>query len=79
MESEEFITDYNDEISIVKNNTTLIRSLTGATTVNLGARFQYNNFALVASIENTFYDNPFRGFADGNNNILANFGGFIYF
>ena len=79
MESEEFITDYNDEISIVKNNTTLIRSLTGATTVNLGARFQYNNFALEASIENTFYDNPFRGFADGNNNILANFGGFIFF
>ena len=79
MESEEFITDYNDEIDIMKSNITRIRSLTGATTVNLGARFYYSNFALEASIENTFYSNPFRGFADGNNNLLANFGGFIYF
>lgn len=79
MESEEYITDYNDEIDMMKSNITKIRSLTGATTVNLGARFYYSNFALEASIENTFYNNPFRGFADGNNNILANFGGFIYF
>ena len=79
MDKEEFITDYNDELDIVKSNITVIRSLTGATTVNLGARFHYNNFALEASIVNTFYNNPFRGFADGNNTILANFGGFIYF
>ena len=79
MESEEFITNYNDERAIITNNTTQIRSLTGATRVNLGLRFQYSNFALEASIENTFYNNPFRGFSDGNNNIFANFGGFIYF
>ena len=79
MEDEDFIENYEDEISIVKSSATKIRSLTGATRVNLGLRFQYNNFAVEASIENTFYSNPFRGFSDENNNILANFGGFIYF
>ena len=79
MEDEEFITDYNDELDIVKNNATHIQMRTGATNVNLGARFQYSNFALEASIENTFYSNPFRGFADENTNFIANIGGFIYF
>lgn len=79
MEDEEFITDYNDELEIVKNNATQITMRTGTTNVDIGARFQYNNFAVEASIENTFYSNPFGGFADENYNIIANIGGFIYF
>lgn len=79
MEDEEFITDYNDELEIVKSNATQITMRTGTTNVDIGARFQYNNFAVEASIENTFYSNPFGGFADENYNIIANIGGFIYF
>ena len=79
MEKEEFITDYNDELDIVKNNATQIRSRMGGTSVNLGARFHYENFAVEGSIANTFYTNPFRGFSDANNNFIANVGGFIYF
>ena len=79
MDKEEFITDYNDELDIVKSNITQIRSRTGATNVDVGARFHYSNFALEASIANTFYTNPFRGFSDANSNFIANVGGFIYF
>ena len=79
MEDEEFITDYNDELDIVKNNATNITMRTGTTNVDIGARFQYSNFAVEASIANTFYSNPFGGFADENFNFIANFGGFIYF
>jgi len=79
MESEEFITDYNDELDIVKQNMTAIRMRTGGVYVNFGTRFQYSNFALEASIENTFYNNPFSGFSDSDYVLLANFGAFIYF
>ena len=82
MESEEFIKDYNDELNIVKSNTTVIKMRTGAVSANLGARFQYSNFAMEASIENAFYSNPFTGFSsanNNNNNFIANFGAFIYF
>ena len=79
MESEEFTTDYNDELDIVKNSITHMRSRTGVATANIGARFQYSNFAVEASIEDTFYSNPFTGFSDANNNFIANFGAFIYF
>lgn len=79
MESEEFITDYNDELDIVKNNATDIRMRTGGVNVNFGTRFQYSNFAMEASIENTFYNNPFAGFSDEDYVLMANFGAFIYF
>ena len=79
MEKEEFISDYNDELDIVKSNATRIRSRTGAATVSIGTRFHYENFAVEGSIANTFYSNPFRGFADATSNFIANVGGFIYF
>ena len=79
MESEEFTTDYNDELDIVKNSITHMRSRTGVASANLGARFKYSNFAVEASIEDTFYSNPFTGFSNANNDFIANFGAFIYF
>ena len=79
MESEEFITDYNDELDIVKSSITRMSSRTGVATASLGARFQYASFAVEASIEDNFYSNPFTGFSDTNNDFIANFGAFIYF
>ena len=79
MESEEFTTDYNDELDIVKSSVTKMRSRTGVASANIGARFQYSNFAVEASIEDTFYSNPFTGFSNANSDFIANFGAFIYF
>ncbi len=45
--------------------------------VDAGVRFQYKNFALEASINNSFFNNPLAGF--NGNNFIANFGGFINF
>ncbi len=49
----------------------------GSISVNAGARFQYKNFALEASIADSFYNNPLEGFA--GDNFIANIGGFIFF
>lgn len=51
--------------------------VTSQTLVQAGVRFQYNNYALEASVANGFYDDPLCGFAgDG---MIASIGGFIFF
>lgn len=53
-------------------------TVSNKTTVNLGARFQYNRVALEATMTKTFLQNPFVGFskADG---IALDIGAFINF
>ena len=50
----------------------------GATEVDLGARFQYDMFAVELSFEETFLSNPFAGFAK-TDAIVMNLGAFINF
>jgi len=77
MEQDEYVANYDDADTKHKQSFTKIESVTGMTTVNAGARFQYSNFALEASIQNSFYNNPLEGF--NGTNFLAQVGGFIYF
>lgn len=51
--------------------------VTSSTVAQAGIRFQYNNYALEASIANTFYNNPLCGF--GGDDMMASLGGFIFF
>ncbi|WP_407440507.1 hypothetical protein [Fibrobacter sp.] len=60
-----------------KYETTAMNIHTYGTTVSTGARFQYSNFALEASVSDNMYTNPLTGFNGGN--MIANFGGFILF
>ena len=57
--------------------TTIISMATGVATVQAGARFQYSNFALEATIANGFYNDPLTGFNGGD--MIANLGAFINF
>ena len=57
--------------------TTLLTMRTNAAFVNGGARFQYRDFAVEASVANSFFNNPLEGF--NGTNFVANLGGFIYF
>ena len=58
-------------------STTILTMQTNAAFVNGGARFQYENFAVEASVANNFFNNPLEGF--NGTNFIANLGGFIYF
>lgn len=78
--SDEYIENYNsrkDPSDKETTETSNITMKTGATTVTAGARFQYKNFALEASVADSFFSNPLEGF-DGSN-FIANLGAFINF
>jgi hypothetical protein len=77
MQNEEFIKDYKDSDNKETTKNTVMSMQTGVTTVQAGARFQYSNFALEASIANAMYNNPLTGFNGGN--MIANLGAFINF
>lgn len=77
LQSDEYINDYANSDSKTKQEKTIISMATGKTTVQAGARFQYKNFALEASIADGFYNDPLTGFNGGD--MIANLGGFINF
>lgn len=56
---------------------TAMKVYTYGTTVGTGARFQYNNLAVEASIANGVYNNPLTGFNGGQ--MVASLGGFFMF
>jgi len=65
--------------ALTEDNTDIqaMTMVSGAISVNAGVRFQYKNFALEASVLDSFYNNPLEGF--GGDNFIANIGGFILF
>ena len=77
MRNGEFIEDYKDKDNKETTKTTIISMATGVATVQAGARFQYSNFALEATIANGFYNDPLTGFNGGD--MIANLGAFINF
>lgn len=66
-----------DMLTESKADITAMTMVSGAISVNAGVRFQYKNFALEASVLDSFYNNPLEGF--GGDNFIANIGGFILF
>ncbi len=53
-------------------------TVSGKTTVNMGARFQYNRIAVEAALTKQFLQNPFVGFAKADG-IMLDVGAFINF
>jgi hypothetical protein len=55
-----------------------IATSVGATTVNLGARFEYGPAAVELAFTQRFLENPFSGYAD-EDPVVTSLGAFIYF
>ena len=58
--------------------TKLIATTVGGTTVNLGARFEYGPAAVELAFTKKFLENPFSAYGD-NSSIVTSLGTFIYF
>ena len=61
-----------------KEETKLIATTVGGTTVNLGARFEYGPAAVELAFTKKFLENPFSAYGD-NSSIVTSLGTFIYF
>ncbi len=68
---------YSDR-ELNKEKTETIATTVGATTVNLGARFEYGPTAVELAFTERFLENPFSGYAD-KSAIVTSLGAFIYF
>ena len=55
-----------------------IATVSGATTVNMGARFEYGPAAIEMGFEKSFMGNPFGAFST-TDGIVSSLGAFIYF
>ena len=68
---------YSDR-ELNKEKTETIATTVGATTVNLGARFEYGPTAVELAFTERFLENPFSGYAD-KSAIVTSLGAFIFF
>ena len=69
--------DYSDR-KLNGEETKTVATEVGATTVNLGARFEYGPAAIEMAFEKVFMGNPFGAFSD-RKPIVTSLGAFIYF
>jgi flagellar motor protein MotB len=69
--------EYSDR-KLNEEETKTVATEVGATTVSLGARFEYGPAAIEMAFERVFLGNPFGAFSD-KKSIVTSLGAFIYF